>query len=258
MHLSQYFRLADVMARMNLRADATKFILGYIWWVLEPLLYVAVFYVVFSYILTNRQPDFLYFLMTGKLVFIWFSKSITQASNSIVAGKGLIGQINIPKTLFPLASVQEGLYKQVAVFVLLMGVLLYSGFEASPVWLYMLPLLLVTYIIILACAYVGATLVCIMRDFSQLIPMGMIFLMFTSGVFWNVRSLDDPAKIEAVLTYNPLAFLLDAYRQVLMYATPPDVIHLLAIGAGAGMVLCVMVVVMRRYSQFLALKALTA
>ena len=41
MPLSQYFRLIDIMARMALRADATRFFLGYIWWVLEPLLWVA-------------------------------------------------------------------------------------------------------------------------------------------------------------------------------------------------------------------------
>ena len=80
MPLSQYFRLIDVMARMALRADATKFFLGYVWWVLEPLLYVAVFYVVFNMILTSRQPDFLLFLMTGKLAFVWFSKSVTRGT----------------------------------------------------------------------------------------------------------------------------------------------------------------------------------
>ena len=123
MPLLQYFRLIDVMARMALRADAMKFFLGYIWWVLEPLLYVAVFYVVFNMILTSRQPDFLLFLMTGKLAFVWFSKSVTQASGSIVSSKGLVGKINVPKTLFPMAVIQEGVYKQAAVFVVLFIVL---------------------------------------------------------------------------------------------------------------------------------------
>ncbi|MEQ8515100.1 MAG: ABC transporter, partial [Chromatocurvus sp.] len=65
----------DTLSRMALRADASRFFLGYIWWVLEPLLYVAVFYVVFVLILQNRQENFLVFLMCGKLAFIWFSKS---------------------------------------------------------------------------------------------------------------------------------------------------------------------------------------
>ena len=71
------------MARMALRADASRLFLGYIWWVLEPLLWVGVFYVVFVIILGTREGDFLPFLMVGKLSFVWFSKSVTQASNSI-------------------------------------------------------------------------------------------------------------------------------------------------------------------------------
>jgi lipopolysaccharide transport system permease protein len=258
MPFSKFFRLADVMARMALRADATRFFLGYIWWVLEPLLYVAVLYVVFSVILSNRQPDFLYFLMTGKLAYTWFAKSVTQASNSIVAGKGLVGKVNVPKTLFPLASVQEGLYKQVAVFALLFGVLLYGGYPITVLWVYLVPIILVNYVMILACAFLGATLVCIVRDFSPLIALGMIFIMFTSGIFWDVRDLGDPDKTAMVLALNPMAFMFDAYRQVLMYGRPPDMLHLLAIGIGFGILLWLIVWLMRRNSQYLALKTLTA
>jgi lipopolysaccharide transport system permease protein len=258
MPLQQYFRLIDIMARMALRADATKFFLGYIWWVLEPLLYVAVLYVVFTVILTSRQPDFLLFLMTGKLAFVWFSKSVTQASTSIVTAKGLVGKINVPKTLFPMAVIQEGLYRQIAVFVFLFVVLILNGYPITANWLYLVPVMMVNYIMIVACSFVGACLVCMVRDFNPLISLSMIFLMFTSGIFWDVRGLSDPHKTELLLALNPLAFMLDAYRQIMMYNTPPDMLHLLTIGAGFGALVCAMVLIMRRGNQYLALKALTA
>jgi lipopolysaccharide transport system permease protein len=61
-----------------------------------------------------------------------------------------------------------------------------------------------------------------------------------------------------ILSLNPLAFILDAYRQVLMYDTAPDMAHLAAIGLGFAAVILFMVGLMRRGSQFLALRALTA
>jgi len=258
MPFSQYFRLIDVMARMALRADATRFFLGYVWWVLEPLLWVGVFYVVFVLILAAQEPDFLVFLMTGKLVFVWFSKSVTQASSSIVSSKGLVGKINVPKTLFPMAVVQEGLYRQIAVFALLFSFLLSTGHAVTSTWWYLVPVIIVTYVVIVACAFVGACLVCLARDFIQLISLGMLFLMFTSGIFWDVRSLSDPDKIAMVMAMNPLAFIVDCYRQIMMHNTPPDMLHLLTIGAGFGALLCAMVLLMRHKSQYLALRALTA
>ena len=258
MPISQYFSMIDIMARMALRADATKFFLGYIWWVLEPLLYVGVLYVVFNWIMKNRQEDFLLFLMTGKLAFVWFSKSVTQAGSSIVNGKGLVGKINVPKTLFPMAVIQEGMYRQVAVFALLFVVLMINGYAITASWIYLVPLLIVNYVMIVACGLIAACLVCMVRDFNPLISLSMIFLMFTSGIFWDIRGLSDPSKTDFLLAVNPLAFILDAYRQVLMYNTPPDMIHLLTIGAGFGALVCATVLLMRRGNQYLALKALTA
>lgn len=258
MPFSQYLRLIDIQARMALRADASRYFFGYLWWLLEPLLFVGVFYVVFNVILDSRRADFLAFLMCGKLAFIWFSKTVNQASNSIVASQGLVGKIDVPKTLFPMAVVQESLYKQVTVFLLLFAVLLVWGYPITATWLWLVPLMLVNYLMIVACSFIGACLVCIVRDFRMLIPLGMTFLLFTSGIFWDVRDLGDPAKTELLLALNPLAFILDAYRQVLMFQTPPDVVHLLQIGVVSTVVIAVMVRVMRKGSQYLALKVLTA
>ena len=61
----EWFRAVDLHARMALRADAQKFVLGYLWWILEPLFFVAVFYVVFGVILQNGRGDFLAFLIVA-------------------------------------------------------------------------------------------------------------------------------------------------------------------------------------------------
>ena len=257
MSFHQFFRLIDTMARMALRADASRYFLGYIWWILEPLLFVAVFFVVFDVSLKSGRAAFLVFLMCGKLAFIWFAKSVNQASNSIVASRGLVGRINVTKTLFPLAAVQEGLYRQAAVFLLLFVVLFIWGYPPSPVWIWLLPVIVVNYVMIVACALIGACLVCMVRDFSMIIALGMTFLLFTSGIFWDVRALDDPHMTSMVLALNPLAFILDAYRQVLMYQTAPDWSHLLLIGVASAALGLAMGLVMRRSSQYLALKTLS-
>ena len=257
MSIIKYLGLMDTMARMALRADASRYFLGYLWWLLEPLLFVAVFYVVFELILDTGRGDFLVFLMCGKLAFIWFSKSVNQASNSIPANKGLIGRINVTKTLFPLSVIQEGVYRQIAVFLLLFCFLFVSGVSPDPTWLSLVPIILVNYLMIVACSLVGACLVCVVRDFSMVISLAMTFLLFTSGIFWDVRALGDPDKTAMVLALNPLAFILDAYRQVLMHNTAPDWHHLLLIGCGSFVLLVMTVLLMRRFSRYLALRALS-
>jgi lipopolysaccharide transport system permease protein len=258
MSLAQYFRLLDIQARLALKADASRYFLGYIWWLLEPMLYVAVFYLVFNVILSSRHPDFLVFLMCGKLPFVWFSKTINQAANSIVGNAGLIGRIHIPKSLFPMAIVQESLYKQATVFALLAAILLLFGYSPSLTWAWIIPVILVNLLLIVAGSLLGAILVCFARDFSMIISLGMIFMLFISGIFWDVRLLDDPAMTDMVLTVNPLAFLLDAYRQVLMHGVRPDPGHLFLLGLLFAAAIVLLLWYMRRASQSLARRALTA
>ena len=257
MTLKQYFALVDIQARMALKSDASRFFFGYFWWLLEPLLYVGVFYIVFNVILDSQRADFLVFLMCGKLPFVWFSKSVNQASNSIVNNAGLIGKIDIPKTLFPMALIQEGLYKQSAVFALLFAVLAFDGYTPSFHWLWLVPILIVNYLMIVACSFAGAVLVCLMRDFTMFISLGMVFLMFTSGLFWDVRALE-PQMTEAVLLYNPMAFILDAYRQVLMVGDVPDLNHLGFVGLYSATLVWLMAKLIAYSSRYLALRALTA
>lgn len=253
----QYLRLMDTMARMSLRADASRNILGYVWWVLEPLLFVAVFYVVFDVILESGRADFLVFLMCGKLSFIWFSKSVNQASSSIVSNRGLIARVNVTKTLFPMSVVQEGLYRQLAVFAMLFCFIYVKGYAPDLAWFFLVPVIAVNYLMIVTCSFIGACLVCFMRDFAMFISLSMTFLLFTSGVFWDVRALGDPHKTEMVLALNPLAFILDAYRQVLLHNVAPDWSHLLLLALGSTVLLALVVLFMRRSSQYLALRALS-
>ncbi len=157
-----------------------------------------------------------------------------------------------------MSVVQEGLYKQMAVFTLLGLVLLGNDYAVGPGWLLVLPIAFVNYLMIVACALWGAILVCFVRDFSMVISLGMIFLMFTSGVFWDARALADPEMTALVLGLNPLAFILDAYRQVLMYQAPVDLAHLALIGLGSLVLGGLALLLMQRRGQLLALRALSA
>jgi lipopolysaccharide transport system permease protein len=234
-NFSQFVAFIHIQAHLSLKAEASRLYLSYLWWVLEPLLFVLVFYFVFEVLLKTGRENFLLFLICGKIPFLWFSKSVTSASNSIVQNKGLIGQVDLPKTLFPYISLQESLYKQWVVFLVMFGVVIVYGNMPSWHWLWLIPLMLVQYALIAVCSLLGAFLVSFIGDFRFLIAMGMMFLMFASGIFWDINSIPNPALRELVFLYNPIAFLIDAYRQVLMERRLYDLSHLANLSAVTAM-----------------------
>lgn len=224
----QFINLVDLKAKMSLKSEASKLYLSYLWWVLEPILWVLAFYVVFTFLLDFGRN--LLFLMVGKVPFLWFSKAVTNGSGSIISARGLINQTNIPKAFFPYLTVQETLYKQWVVFLVLFGMVMLYGHEPTWHWLWIIPLIFVQYLLTLACTMIAALLVSYARDIKVLISMSMIFLMFASGIFWDLDRIEDPAKRELLVTWNPLAYLLDAYRDVMMRNEVYDLQHLAVLG----------------------------
>lgn len=252
----QFISLLDLKARMALKSEASKLYLSYLWWVIEPALWVLIFYFAFTYLLDFGRD--IAFLMCGKIPFLWFSKSFTTGSNSIVSNRGLLSQVNIPKQFFVYESLQGILYKQWLVFLLLFVVLMLFGYMPSLYWLWIAPLIIVQYFLIVLVSLIGAALVSYVRDVRILINMAVIFLLFSSGVFWDVEQIADPVKREILLTWNPLAFLLSAYRKVLMYGEMYNWEHLLILSgcllAGIGF----MHTVYRFKSQAIASKVINS
>lgn len=207
--------------RFNLKEEASHSYLNYIWWLLEPALLVAVFYLVFEVMLNRGGEGFLYFLICGKIPFLWFSKSVTNSAGSIMAGRGLISQMAIPKPFFPMLVVAQDSVKQIFVMLALAVFIWGSGYAPHLGWLMLPAVMLVQLLLISAAALFAAAIVPFVPDFRYIISTGMIMLMFGSGIFYDYRT----ALLDMHQRYfllNPLARLIEAYRDILIRAAMPD------------------------------------
>jgi lipopolysaccharide transport system permease protein len=222
MTLIQSLSLIHTQAVMKLKSKANVLVLSYLWWILEPLLLALMFYVVFKYFRNHSSENYFTFLFTGKVAFLWFSKSVSTAANSLISNRGLIFQRRIPKIVFPMADVQETFYKQIFVFVVLLLLLVLNGYTEYAYWWQIFGLIALQYILICGVSFIFAIFVTYVPDFKILIQMLMMGLMFSSGIFFDINTIPDPHIKELLLTYNPLALLIDGYRQVLMYGNVID------------------------------------
>ena len=91
----------------------------------------------------------------------------------------------------------------------------------------------------------------------MLIQLGMVFLLFMSGVFWDINAISNPKLIFWLEALNPLAGLLDAYRQVLLWDSAPDVAQLLLINLQSGVFLVFMIWLYSKLHFWLAERAIT-
>ena len=221
----RFWVLVNTYARLKLKSEALKTYLSYFWWLLEPALFVAAFYVAFAIILDFRTADFVVFLVCGKIPYLWFSKSLGGGAGSVFAGRELLTNPAIRPEMFPMVDFFQNMYKQMVAFVAMILFLLTQSYLPGWHWLLLPVIALAQMAFMMPLVLAAAWITSLIPDIRMLISILVLILLFLSGVFWDINELESPMR-EYVMIYNPLAFLIDAYRQVLLYQAQPDWVHL--------------------------------
>jgi lipopolysaccharide transport system permease protein len=216
----QYLLLILQKSTSDLMAEARQGYIGMLWWVIEPILYLSVFYFIFVVVFARGGKDAIAFLLIGLVTWKWFGSSIPKCSSSISANIGLIRQIYIPKLLLPGMALVTTTIKFLIVFILLMAFLIIIGFVINVTWLALPVLLLIQFIMTLAVGSVLAAVVPFLPDLKFIIDNAMVLLFFLSGIFFDFSSVSP--EIMTYLHLNPMLGLIESYRTVLVAGLWPD------------------------------------
>ncbi len=206
-------------ALSDLKRDSDRAYLGMLWWVLDPLIYLCTFYLIFEVIMQRGGPGFIHFLLTGLVFWRWFDSSVRLSAMSIKRYQGIISQVYLPKILLPLITVSSNLMKFSLVLVLFALFLTLSGYPPGPAWLVAPLLLIVQFVLIVGASLLVAAIIPLVPDLMQLVNYGMTLMFFMSGIFFDLNSVAEP--LHSVLYLNPMAVMLNAWRAVLLDASLP-------------------------------------
>jgi lipopolysaccharide transport system permease protein len=213
----------------DLRTEVARRFLGFLWWIIEPVMYMATFYLVFGLALRQGGPDYVPFLLTGMIAWKWFDGSVRQASVAISSNSGLVQQIYVPKSLFPLIQIFSNTFKFFIILLLLLLFMLVIGKRPSLHWLGLVPIILTQLYLIIAFGLLLASVIPFAQDLKQVVDNILMLMMFLSGIFFSAERL--PESVRWLFELNPMVLVIDAYRAVLLNNQWPDAMHLLYIVA---------------------------
>lgn len=228
MSLKQYFEIIFVRTQASIKSEARTTTIGYLWWILDPLMFIAVYYVVFGKILNNKDEGFIVFLIVGIVSFQWYQSSITQGAATIANAGGLINRIRIPKFIFVLSKIFHNLWQFLFVFIVYNIVIFFMGVTPSLHCIAIPIIMLVQLLCITAVCTPLAALYPFFPDIKHVIQPILRALLFLSGIFFHSDKITDETQ-RFFFYLNPMASLIDAYRDTLLEHTWPDWIALLKI-----------------------------
>jgi len=245
MPLKQLIALISYKAYADLRTEIARTYLGILWWLFEPIMYMAVFYLVFAVLLQRGTEDFVAFLIIGLICWTWFHSTVMRASKSIVMHTHLMQQVYLPKIMFPLAVILANSLKFIIVYALLLLFVVLYGKPVTLFWWGLIPTLLVELLLITGVSLLIAAIIPFIPDLSIVVDNLLRGMLFLSGVFYVIRDLPQPYSDWMML--NPMAALLDAQRAALLYGQWPDWSHLLLSTLIALFLIVIAALLFKRY-----------
>ena len=245
------------MAR-ELKARYRGSVLGFFWSFVNPLLLLLVYTFVFTVVLPGAHPPelepFALFMFCGILPWTWFSSSLLEASNVLIAGGNLIRKVLFPAEVLPIVTVLAGLVHFCFGLPILAVFLAY--YQVPIVWgdLLWFPLvLLIQLVLTLGLALLLSALTVHFRDIRDLLSNLLTLWFFATPIIYELSQA--PASVRPWLNLNPFTHLAVAYQEVLFRAGPfTGWPRLLAVGAASVAVFAFGYVVFDRLRDTLAEK----
>jgi ABC-type polysaccharide/polyol phosphate export permease len=233
--LARFRSLVRYLVSSSLKTQNTGTVFGHVWWVLDPLLLMAVYVLVVDVMLNRGGPDYPVFVFTAVLAWKWFSSSVQQAIAMTVGKESLMRRVAFPRAVLPISSVVAGAIH----FVFGLGVLILFaiafGIYPHPA-LALLPFIaLVQLALILGVALFLSALNIFLRDVGHLTTYFFRLGFYLSPSLYAASQV--PEQYRAIYDLNPFATLFPAYRSVIMEHAAPDVAPLAGLAAVSVVVL---------------------
>ena len=223
----------------ELKAKYAATILGFVWPVIFPFLFLSAYALVFLFVFKAKpeglsSAEYLLVVFTGLVPFLGFSEAFSLGTTSVLENKALVKNTIFPIELVPVKAVFLGL---VTMFVGLLFVLIYLAARGllglSVLWLPAVVIAHVLFSIGLAW-FVGAVAV-VVRDLAQMVSVVILLLMLLSPIAYLPSMV--PPQLELLFGVNPLYYIISAYRMALLGTPMPPVDQMIFVLMCLGMLL---------------------
>ena len=235
-NLYSYRELLKTSVKKEVRGKYKNSFLGVLWSFLNPLLQIVVYAIVFPLILNNKEENYVIFLCCGLIPWTFFATAINRAAFSFVENGNILKKVYFPREIVPISVVTSEAINFLISTIIIVAFVLFGGLGLTKYVIFYTVVLLAQYLIVLAISLIIASICVYLRDLQHFIGVALQLLFYAAPVVYSPTSI--PENFQWILKFNPMTYIINAYRDIFYNQTMVDVNSLLMI-IGVGIVGCV-------------------
>lgn len=219
------FVISSIKGEFKSRLARSRF--GTAWIVLQPLAQVLIFATILSSVLGARLQDvdnkygYAAYLLAGLLCWSFFAEIFQRSMTVFIDQATLLKKMQFPRIALPLVVIGSALVSNVVLVVVTLAILPVIGFHPGVEWLWLPALIFLTAAFATGLGLLLGTLNVFARDIGQVMVVLLQLWFWVTPIVYPVSIV--PEGFKAALVLNPMASLVGAYENVLIYGRPPSV-----------------------------------
>jgi homopolymeric O-antigen transport system permease protein len=214
-----YRELLMLLTWRDLKVRYKQTVLGASWAIIQPLLTMLVFTLLFHRLAGMPSDDLPYplFVLAALVPWMFLANAIGASAQSLVGSAHLITRVYFPRVIIPLSSILSGLVDLAITLVLMFAMMEYYGVGVGPTLVLLPVLVAMTCLTALGIGAGIAALTVSYRDFRYVVPFGLQLWMLVTPVVFPVSAI--PQGWRWVINVNPMSGIIDGYRAAFL-STP--------------------------------------
>lgn len=213
--------LLVLLVRTQLKVKYKNSVLGFAWSMLNPALYLVVFFVVFQLILGSGIPNFGIFLLSGLLVWNLFGAALGGGTVAVTGAAAIVKKVSFPRSVLPLASVGAGLVHFFLQSLVLVAALFVFQYSVGWGYLWLVPLALGVLIILASALAVFLAAVNVsLRDTAHFVELALLAWFWVTPIVYPFQLVADRASpLVNIFLLNPVVWIVVAFQRAIYNRT---------------------------------------
>jgi lipopolysaccharide transport system permease protein len=218
----QYRELLYFFVWRDLKVRYKQTAIGICWVILQPLISMAIFTLIFGMFAKIPSDGLPYPLFAYSALLPWnyFSSALQRANASVVGDAHLIAKVYFPRLILPIVGTASGIVDFAVAFILLLGMMIWYGIPFTWLMLFVPVFLVFALVTALAVGLWFSALNVRYRDFAYIMPFLVQIWMFLSPVVYPVSMI--PERYRLVYGLNPMAGVIEGFRWAILGKNAPD------------------------------------
>ena len=214
------WELLYLLTARELKLRYQDTVLGFVWSVLKPLLLGLVLYFALKQVVRIDVKDYQLVLISALFPWAWFQTSVLLAAPVISHNGNLIKKVHFPRYVLPFAVVTNNMVHFLLAVPVIAVFIIGSGYRPTAAWLIGIPVLtLVELVLLMGIVLFISSLNVYLRDLEHLVEVFLNLLFYVTPIIYPLEKVPD--KYQNLLRINPLASLIEAWRELFMYNKVP-------------------------------------